>query len=79
MYAINQIINVTSFYFANGHSLRLYPKQIEFGTTRCTFTDGIQYLVKQGTRAIKLFDMTDGNTTYRLRYEDGNWTLLGTK
>ncbi len=79
MYAINQIINVNSFYFANGRDLKSYPKQIEFGTTRCTFTDGIQYLVKQGSRAIRLFDMTDGHTTYRLRYENGNWMLLGTR
>ena len=79
MYSINQIINVTSYYFANGASLKSYPKQIEFGTTRCTFTDGIQYLVQKGQHAIRLFDMTDGSTTYRLRLEDGDWTLVGTR
>jgi hypothetical protein len=79
MFPINQIINVTSFYFANGHSFKTYPKQIEFGNTRATFTDGMQYLVQQGGRAIKLFDMTDGRTTYRLRQDDNNWTLIGTR
>lgn len=79
MFPINQIINVTSFYFANGQTFKSYPRQIEFGNTRFTFTDGIQYIVKQGEKAIKLFDMTDGKTTYRLRQDNNNWTLLGTR
>ena len=57
MFPINQIINVTSFYFANGQTFKSYPRQIEFGNTRFTFTDGMQYIVKQGEKAIKLFDM----------------------
>lgn len=79
MSPINQIINVTAFYFANGRNFKSYPRQIEFGNTRCTFTDGIQYIVQQGEKAIKLFDMTDGRTTYRLRQEEGSWTLVGTR
>lgn len=79
MFPINQIINVTAYYFANGRSFKSYPKQIEFGNTRCTFTDGIQYIVQQGGKAIKLFDMTDGHTTYRLRNENDSWTLVGTR
>lgn len=79
MTAINQIINVNAFYFANGQNFKSYPKQIEFGTTRYTFTDGIQYLVRKGQHAVRLFDMTDGTTTYRLKLEDGDWTLLGTR
>ncbi len=79
MHAINQIINVNSFYFTSGQNLKSFPRQIEFGNTRFTFTDGIQYLVKKGQHAVKLFDMTDGQTTYRLRLEDESWTLIGTK
>ncbi len=79
MHAINQIINVNSFYFTSGQNLKSFPRQIEFGNTRFTFTDGIQYLVKKGQHAVKLFDMTDGQTTYRLRLEDESWTLVGTK
>ncbi len=79
MFPINQIINVTSFYFASGRSFKTYPKQIEFGNTRTTFTDGMQYLVQQGSKAIKFFDMTDGYTTYRLRQEGNDWTLVGTR
>lgn len=79
MFPVNQIINVTSFYFANGRNFKSYPRQIEFGNTRTTFVDGIQYLVKQGEKAVKLFDMTDGHTTYRLRNENDSWTLIGTR
>lgn len=79
MYAINQIVNVNAFYFLNGQGLKSFPREIEFGNTRCTFTDGLQYLVQKGQNVVKLFDMTDGRTTYRLRLENDTWTLVGTK
>jgi len=76
MFQINQIINVTSFYFANGRTLKIYPRQIEFGNTCLTFTDGIQYVISQGKLAYKLFDMTDGQIVYRLKQEGNNWSLM---
>lgn len=79
MHSVNEVVNVNAFYFLNGQSLKSFPKEIEFGTTRCTFSDGLQYLVKKGTSVIRLFDMTDGRTTYRLRLEDDTWTLVGTR
>lgn len=79
MYAVNQIVNVTSYYFPKGQALRAYPKRMEFGGIQCTFTDGLQYLVCQGKHIIKLFDMTDGRLTYRLRLENDQWTLVGTR
>lgn len=78
MYAINQIVNVNSFYFSP-REMKAFPKSIEFGTTRYTFEEGLQYLVSKGERLVKLFDMTDGKTQYRLKLEDDQWTLLGTK
>jgi len=79
MHAINEIVNVSSFYFNNGREFRSYPRQIEFGNTRFTFNDGLQYVIKQGQHAFKLFDMTDGKTTFRLRQDGDTWTLLGTR
>lgn len=79
MNTTNQLINVNSFYFANGRSFKSYPKQIEIDNTHYTFTDGMQYLIKKGKTAVKLFDMTDGSTTYRLRLENNTWTLIGTR
>jgi len=79
MHAINEIVNVNSFYFLNGREFKSYPRQIEFGNTRLTFNDGLQYVIKQGQHAFKLFDMTDGKTTFRLRQDGDTWTLLGTR
>jgi hypothetical protein len=79
MTAINEIVNVSAYYFENGQCLRAFPRQIEFGTTSFTFEDGLQYIVKKGQHVIKFFDMTDGRTTYRLRKEDDTWTLVGTR
>jgi len=79
MELINSIVNVNSFYFHRGRQFRSFPRQIEFGNTRCTFKDGFQYLVQSGGRMIRLFDMTDGHTTYRLRNEDDQWVLVGTR
>lgn len=79
MNLINSIVNVNSFYFQKGRSFKSFPRSIEFGTTRCTFQDGFQYLVKQGEHMVRLFDMNDGKTTYRLRLEDDQWTLVGTR
>ncbi len=80
MESINSIVNVSAFYFHRSpHSLKSFPRQIEFGNTRCTFKDGFQYLVKNGERMVRLFDMTDGQTTYRLRNENDSWVLVGTR
>jgi hypothetical protein len=79
MTAINQIVNVSAFYFQNGRGLRSFPRQIEFGNTRCTFQDGLQYSIHNGEHLVKLYDMTDGRTNYRLRLEDDTWTLVGTR
>lgn len=76
MDAINQIINVNSFYFPGGSVRRALPRTMEFGSIRCTFVDGLQYLVRKGSSIIKLFDMSDGYSTYRLRLEGDQWTLV---
>jgi hypothetical protein len=95
MHAINQIINVNAFYFDDAfkdtsersrrgqqqqhRQVKAFPRQIEFGNTQYTFTNGLQRLVQHGQRVVQLFDMTDGRTRFRLAQEDGQWTLLGTK
>ncbi len=77
MELINSIVSVNSYYFSRGRQFKSFPKQIEFGNTRCTFKDGFQYLVQSGGRMIRLFDMSDGQTTYRLRHENDQWMLVG--
>lgn len=74
--SINQTVNVNSYFFTSGRQLRTFPKEIEFDNTRFTFNDGLQYTVGKGENSIKLYDMTDGSTTYRLRQENDTWTLV---
>lgn len=77
--SINQAINVNAFYFQNGRGLRSFPREVEFNNTRLQFSDGLQYVVGKGSGAIKLFDMTDGHATYRLRLQDNTWTLVSSR
>lgn len=63
----------------NHRQIKAYPRQIEFGNTQYTFNDGLQRLVRSGQRVVRLFDMTDGRTRFRLKQENGEWTLLGTR
>lgn len=77
MNLVNRIVNVNSFYFHRGQNFKSFPRTIEFDNNRRTFTDGFQYCVNSGGRAVRLFDMNDGRTTYRLRLEDNQWTLVG--
>lgn len=78
MTAINQIVNVNSFYFRGRQELRAYPRSVEFGNTVISFQDGLQYLIRKGQTIIRLFDMTDGHNTFRLKLENDQWTLVGT-
>ena len=84
MQTINQIINVDAFYFKqasrNGQrQLKTYPRRMQFGNTQYTFEDGLQCLIRKGQRVVQLFDMTDGRTRFRLKLENDQWTLLGTR
>lgn len=79
MQSSNQAINVNSFYFTNGSHFKSFPKQIEAGQTSYTFIDGMQYSIQKGGHRVKLFDMFDGQRTYRLRYENDTWTLVNSQ
>lgn len=77
---INQKVNVNAFYFLNClGKIKTFPKQIELNNQNYTFNDGLQYLVQTGQKAVRIFEMTDGQTTFRLRHENNNWVLIGTK
>lgn len=77
---INQTVNVNSFYFATSFGqLKTFPRQIEHDGQSLTFKEGLQYLVQKGEQAVRLFDMEDGQQTYRLRCENDVWTLVGTR
>ncbi len=76
---INQDVTVTALYFARGDSRKSYPKRIEFQGDTVNFVEsGLQCLVRKGKEVIQVFTMTDGDTQYRLRCDEGQsrWTLL---
>jgi len=76
---INKEVNVNAFYFA-GKGMKTFPRQIEWDGRFVTFAEaGLRMLVKHGSQLVQLFDMTDGDTTYRLRRDGSQWTLIGTR
>ena len=77
---VNETVNVNSFFFAGSRgALRTFPREIELNNKTLTFNDGLQYLVQKGQHVVRLFDMEDGEQTYRLRLENNVWTLIGKK
>ncbi len=77
---INKEIEINSFAFTNKDGFSSIPKIITVDNRRYNFVDsGLRYLVKQGQHLVRLFDMTDGQSTFRLRQEDDSWTLVNIK
>jgi hypothetical protein len=80
LFPINKEVNVSAFYFKNSSSsMKSYPRQIELDGSLVSFADGLSYLVRKGAQIVQLFDMSDGDNTYRLRHVDNRWTLVGMK
>lgn len=78
-----QEIQITAVYFRNNPAeqrLESYPRRMVYGGREYTFVDGMRYVVKKGRELIRLFDVTDGQTNYRLRVDnDNHWKLVGIK
>jgi hypothetical protein len=75
---INKEVTVTAMYFQNRHGLTSFPKRMEYNHREYTFAEGLRYLIHKNRQAVQLFDMTDGNHRYRLRFNTGDhtWTLV---
>ena len=77
---VNKEVNVNSFYFTNNQNFKSFPRRIEYEGQAVSFVEsGLRLLVQSGQRLAELFDMSDGNRTYRLRHEGADWTLVGIK
>jgi hypothetical protein len=75
---INTEVAINSFYFADPAGKRPFPRRMEWNGQLVSFaSEGLRYLVEQGGQLVQLFDMTDGNSTYRLREQGRHWTLVG--
>ncbi len=77
---VNKQIEINSFIFTNQQEFKSVPSTITVDNRRYAFVDsGLRYLVQKGEHLIRLFDMTDGQSVYRLRNEDDQWTLVSIK
>lgn len=77
---IGKDVNIVAYYFHNrGPRLRCFPRVMEWGGKRITFTEaGMVHPTKKGQRTIHIFDMSDGSADYRLEFDAAslNWTLV---
>jgi hypothetical protein len=76
--AINENVTITALAFRNNRDFATLPRRMEYRGSSYTFLNGLQYLIKKGDQIMRIFDMTDGAATYRLRCDDQqvNWTLV---
>lgn len=73
---INSPVDVTALGF--GRDLRTYPRRIEFEGRTYSFIDaGVRTIIRSGERIVHIFTMSDGAHDYRLKSDNGRWTLLG--
>jgi hypothetical protein len=78
---INQEVDINAFYLKQRDShLTLFPRQMEYAGRQYYFADGaLRYLVKKGQQLIQLFDVSDGEATFRLRQTGDEWRLVSMK
>lgn len=74
---IEQPVSVTAVTF--GRDFETVPSRIEFEGRTINFVDrGLRFHIKHGEIITRLFDLTDGESLFRLRQEpsDLSWNLL---
>lgn len=80
----NPEIQITAVSFrANPGEERLesFPRRMVYDGQEVNFMEqGMRYLVHKGQQLVKLFDVSDGQTQYRLRLDsDDHWSLVNMK
>ena len=73
---IEKPVSVTAIRF--GKNFETVPQRIEFEGRTINFIDeGLRFCIKQGSEIIRLFDLTDGESLFRLKQEGVNstWNL----
>ena len=77
-------IEITGYYFRGGKSgqrFESYPRRMVMNGHEYNFMESsMRYLVRKGQELVRLFDVSDGQTEYRLRLDGSNhWTLVNMK
>lgn len=78
---VNASIEITSLAFnrrPRSSNLESFPRRMVWDDREYTFVElGMQFLVKKGQELIRLFDVSDGSNTFRLKCDGSNhWTLV---
>lgn len=79
-----QEVEITSVYFRSApgrQRMESFPKRMVYGGREYTFLEeGLRFLVQKGQALVQLFDVTDGHTQYRLRFDEhARWMLIDMK
>lgn len=73
---IEKPVSVTAIRF--GKNFEPVPRRIEFEGRTINFIDeGLRFCIKQGSEIVRLFDLTDGESLFRLKQEgmSSTWNL----
>jgi hypothetical protein len=76
---LNRQVDVTALYFTNNNGrVKSFPKRIELDEDVYTFVEsGLQILVQTAAGVVRIFEMTDGQKSFRLKNDQAHgWTLL---
>lgn len=81
---VNQPIEITGLAFASRQKegrLEAFPKRMVWEDREYSFAEiGMHFLIKKGQELVRLFDVSDGQTDYRLKCDQENhWTLVSVK
>jgi hypothetical protein len=74
---IEKPVSVTAVRF--GKNCETVPRRIEFEGRTISFVDeGLRYCITKGTKVTRLFDLSDGESLFRLKQEakTHTWDLL---
>lgn len=72
-----QITAVTFREDPQGQRLESYPRRMVYDGREYTFIEvGMRYLIRKGQELIRLFDVSDGQNSFRLRCQGDHWTLV---
>lgn len=78
---VNQPVEITSLAFARrprSGGLEAFPKRMVWEDREYSFAEiGMHFLINRGQELVRLFDVSDGQTDYRLKCDSTNhWTLV---
>lgn len=78
--SVNQIVEVNAFAFnrrPRSSRLSSFPRRMVWDDREYNFAEsGMQYLVQKGHELVRLFDVSDGQQDFRLKYAGDQWTLV---